>query len=89
MLTLLRRAEVFSPCPAGDARCPGGGRQIWRHGAELEAPRGVEVDEVDLDGVRLVPGLIDAHVHLTGGGGESGPASRVPPVTLATLARPG
>ena len=33
----------------------------------------------------LVPGLIDAHVHITGGGGEGGPASRMPELTLSMM----
>src|SRR5690606_29708930 len=31
---------------------------------------------------RVIPGLIDGHVHLTGGGGEAGYETRVPPVPL-------
>ena len=44
-------------------------------------PQLVEED-TDLEGASIGPGLIDCHVHLTGGGGESGPASRVDPVDL-------
>ena len=32
---------------------------------------------------RLIPGLIDGHAHLTGGGGEAGPATRVPAPVLS------
>ncbi len=46
-------------------------------------------DELDLEGARLVPGLIDAHTHLTGGGGEAGPASRVPPLAAGDLVAAG
>jgi len=35
------------------------------------------------------PGLLDAHVHLTGGGGESGPGSRVPAPALSALTTAG
>ena len=31
----------------------------------------------------MIPGLIDGHVHFTGGGGEAGFATRVPPLSLA------
>jgi len=36
--------------------------------------------EFDLQGRRLVPGFIDGHAHVTGGGGEAGLKTRVPPV---------
>jgi beta-aspartyl-dipeptidase (metallo-type) len=41
------------------------------------------VEIVDLEGRRLIPGLIDGHAHLTGGGGEAGFGSRVAPVPHA------
>lgn len=44
---------------------------------------------VDLDGLVLAPGLVDAHEHLTGGGGEGGPATRTPEVTLSMLTTAG
>ncbi|MCB9735227.1 MAG: beta-aspartyl-peptidase [Deltaproteobacteria bacterium] len=47
------------------------------------------VEVVDVAGRLVAPGLIDAHVHLTGGGGESGFASRVPRVMLSALASAG
>ena len=43
-------------------------------GRDLPAfDRKLEVRETDLGGRRVIPGLIDGHVHLTGGGGEAGP----------------
>jgi beta-aspartyl-dipeptidase (metallo-type) len=37
----------------------------------------------------VIPGLIDGHVHFTGGGGEAGPHTRVPPVAISRLTRGG
>ncbi|MCH3907081.1 MAG: amidohydrolase family protein [Sphaerochaeta sp.] len=34
---------------------------------------------IDLEGRDVIPGLIDQHVHIIGGGGEDGPESRVQP----------
>ena len=43
----------------------------------------------DLEGRRLIPGFIDGHAHVTGGGGESGFSSRVPPLPLGQFTRAG
>lgn len=53
---------------------------------ELPAlPAELGAGELDLQGLRVIPGLIDGHVHLTGGGGEEGPETRVPPLQLTNL----
>ncbi len=88
-LTLLRDAELFAPEPMG--RCDllvGGGTVLAIQPSIPEIPL-LSCEVVDLGGARVVPGLIDAHVHLTGGGGESGPSSRVPRVVLSELTRSG
>ena len=36
-----------------------------------------------------MPGLIDQHVHITGGGGEQGPISRIPEITLSDVLKAG
>lgn len=84
-LTLLRDAELFDPTPRGRCDLLVGGGTILAIGAGLEAPRNVPTDVVELGGARVIPGLIDGHVHLAGGGGESGPASRVPRLQLQAL----
>ncbi|MBE3073235.1 MAG: hypothetical protein IMZ67_09685, partial [Acidobacteria bacterium] len=38
---------------------------------------------------RAVPGFIDAHVHMTGGGGEGGYATRTPELLLSDAIRGG
>ena len=33
----------------------------------------------------VIPGLIDSHVHILGGGGEGGPATRAPEITVEDI----
>lgn len=90
MLTLIRNAEVYAPEPLGRNDLLVAGEQVVALAPELPAlPAGLPSEVVDLQGRRLVPGLIDAHVHVTGGGGESGPATRVPPIQLTALTTAG
>ena len=88
MLDLLLHADVYAPEPLGPrAVLVGGGRVLSITDAAPELA-GVEVRTTDLEGRRLVPGLVDAHVHVTGGGGEAGPhtAAPAPALTAYTAA---
>src|SRR6185437_5566963 len=89
-LLLLRNALVYAPEPQGHQHLLlGGGRILWM-GAELaDLPAALSVETIDLEERRLLPGLIDAHVHVTGGGGEAGFRTRVPPQFLSRFTRAG
>ena len=79
MLKLLKNAHVFAPEDLGIKDVLVVGDKICRVADKIEGYDGLQDVEVfDLDGKILVPGYIDLHVHITGGGGEQGPASRVP-----------
>jgi beta-aspartyl-dipeptidase (metallo-type) len=83
-LLLLRNAQVYAPEPSGlQHLLLGGGRILWMGAALAELPASLAVETIDLQGRRLVPGLIDAHVHVTGGGGEAGFRTRVPPLGVS------
>jgi beta-aspartyl-dipeptidase (metallo-type) len=86
MLTLLRNAELYDPEPRGRVSLLVAGERVVWIGRDLPSlDRSLGVEEVDVAGRRTIPGLIDGHVHLTGGGGEAGPGTRVPPVMPSRL----
>jgi beta-aspartyl-dipeptidase (metallo-type) len=86
MIELLRNAELYDPEPRGRRHLlVAGERIVWIGTAVPALDKSLRVSERDLGGRRVIPGLIDGHVHLTGGGGEAGPHTRVPPVPLSRL----
>src|SRR5688500_15745483 len=89
-MELLRNADLYDPAPRGHAHLLiAGATIVWiGRDAPLLSP-GLGVTDHDLEGRRVIPGLIDGHVHLTGGGGEAGPETRVPPLMLSRLSRGG
>jgi beta-aspartyl-dipeptidase (metallo-type) len=78
-MTLLRNADVYAPEHLGHQHILiGGGTILWMGTDDLRFPGYLGVEEIDLEGRRVIPGLIDGHCHITGGGGEAGPASKIP-----------
>ena len=82
MLTLFKNAQTYTPQFLGKKDILVGGKSILAVADHIDPPKGVEVAVIDCSGLRLMPGLIDAHVHITGGGGEGGPASRMPELQI-------
>jgi beta-aspartyl-dipeptidase (metallo-type) len=87
--TLFRHADLFAPEPRGLCDLLIGGGKVLALAPALGEIHLADCEHVELAGARVIPGLIDAHVHLAGGGGESGPASRVPRVAFTELTRGG
>jgi len=89
LLKLLINAQVFAPEDLGLRHVLiGGGRiiAVSDNKTGLAAPCATEID---LEGRRLIPGFIDGHAHVTGGGGESGFRTRVPPLAPGQFTRAG
>ena len=90
MLQLLLNADVFAPAPLGLKNILIAGERIAWIGADAPTlPPAWKISVRDLRGRRVIPGLIDGHAHITGGGGESGYASRVPEVGISRFTRAG
>ncbi len=90
MIELLRNADLYDPEPRGRSDLLVAGERVVWCGSEAPAmPAVIAAREWDLGGRRVIPGLIDCHVHITGGGGEAGPHTRVPPLTLSGLSTGG
>jgi len=90
MFLLLENAEVHAPEPLGRVQVLIAGSRIgWIGGALPDWPRAIPLERRDLGGATLIPGLVDGHAHVTGGGGESGPESKVPPVPLSRFTAAG
>ena len=86
-MTLLRGADVYVPEPFGTRDVLVVGERVARVAADLGAFAGLEGVEVrDVRGLSMVPGFIDQHVHVTGGGG--GFVTRGPEATSRAAAGP-
>lgn len=90
MLKLIRNVNLYNPHSQGIRDVLFTEHRILAVAPHLPDLHPVyPLELIDGHGMRLIPGLIDCHVHLTGGGGESGPASRVPPLGLKALTTAG
>ena len=87
-MLLIKNARVYAPAPLGrmDIRVAGGRIAAMEEALDPRLP-GVEV--LDAAGKTAVPGFIDQHVHITGGGGEGGLHTRVPELQLSAALRAG
>lgn len=87
-MLLLKNAEVYSPQPLGRADILVAGGRVERVAAGIRVPVD-ECDLLDASSLVAVPGLVDAHVHIAGGGGEGGYATRTPEIALSDAVRGG
>ena len=87
-MLLIKNARVYAPAPLGrmDILVAGGRIAAMEEALDPHLP-GVEV--LDAAGKTAVPGFIDQHVHITGGGGEGGLHTRVPELQLSAALRAG
>jgi beta-aspartyl-dipeptidase (metallo-type) len=76
MFTLIRNAQVYSPAPLGVCDVLLANDKIAGIGHDLHPNKNLPCHEIDGSGLLLTPGFVDSLVHISGGGGEGGFASR-------------
>lgn len=87
--TLLRNATIIAPNELGKQDILIAGSKIAAIGKDLELPQGYGGKEIDLTDHTVLPGFIDSHVHMIGGGGEGGYATRTPEIVLSKVTTSG
>ncbi len=84
-MTLIKNAEVYAPEKLGQKDILVVFDKIAIMDDHPGLPGTLPVKIIDGTGMKLVPGFIDAHVHIAGAGGEGGPASRTPELLLGEM----
>ena len=87
-MKLIKNIEVYSPKYLGvkDVLISNGKVSLVEDSIDRFHKK---VELIDGSGKKLMPGLIDNHVHITGGGGEGSFKTRVPEISLSDLTKAG
>jgi len=86
----IRGGTLFAPEALGpkDLLVAGGRIEAVTEPGAIQ-PGGFPVEVLDAQGLTVLPGFIDPHVHILGGGGEGGPATRAPEIRVEDIVRSG
>ncbi len=88
MIYLIKNGEVYAPDYIGKKDIMVAGEKIELIQDEINL-LGIEHMIIDASDSYIVPGLIDSHVHICGGGGEGGYSTRTPEIKLTDLTTSG
>ena len=89
-LTIINNASLYAPEYQGvKSLLIGGGKILAINDSPITLDDSLNADVIDLAGQKLLPGYIDSHAHITGGGGEAGFATQVPPVPISQFTNAG
>ena len=90
MFTLIRKAHVFAPEDLGVKDVLICNEKIVKVADSIDFPWDEDdLTVIDAEGKSLVPGFIDQHVHIIGGGGEDGFASLIREIQMTDCVRYG
>ncbi len=88
-MILLRDCQVYTPEYIGENDILIAGNKIAAIAKKITLPQEIFVKIIEGKGLKAIPGLIDAHVHIAGAGGEGGPASRTPELKVKNMLEAG
>lgn len=85
---LIKNADVYAPEHLGtrDIFLAGGKIVAMAEKLDVTLP---DLEVIDATGYIVAPGLVDQHIHITGGGGEGGWHSRCPELVFSELVKAG
>ena len=86
---LIKHAEVFAPESLGKKDVLICAEKIIAIKDSIDLGNALDVEIIDAQGKRLVPGFIDSHVHILGGGGEGSYKTRTPEIMLSDITKGG
>ena len=90
MLTLIKGGDIYTPDSIGRKDILITEGRIHSIADNIESKDfPVDIEVVNADRHYVVPGFIDSHVHIVGGGGEGGFSTRTPPIQLSDLTTAG
>lgn len=90
MLKLIKNGEIYGPQYLGRKDILIANNRIATIGDKINTPTDfVDIEVIDAEGKLVVPGFIDSHVHIAGGGGEGSFKTRTPEIQLSEITRGG
>ncbi|MCB2340330.1 beta-aspartyl-peptidase [Clostridium estertheticum] len=86
MIIIIKNGEVYAPEYIGKMDIVIAGGKIEAIAKSVSVPQDfAKVRVIDAEDKLVFPGFIDAHVHITGGGGEGGFKTRTPEIQLSDI----
>lgn len=85
MFRLLKGGQCYNPANIGKKDVLVAYDKIYRIGDDIPENLFPDIEVIDCRNKIICPGFIDQHLHITGGGGEQGPLSRIPEIMLGDI----